>query len=72
MTLNKLEILKWTATTFLIIGFGLVSSGNMQGWYLQMFGGILWLLAAILMKDKPLIATNGIMTAAGLIGRFFS
>lgn len=64
-----LEILKWIATSFLILGFGLFSAGVEYGWYLQIFGGILWLGASIVMKDKPLMATNGVMTAAGIIGK---
>lgn len=67
-----LEVLKWTATSFLILGFGLFSAGVDYGWYLQMTGGILWLVAAICMKDTPLIATNGVMTAAGIIGKIFA
>lgn len=67
-----LDILKWTATSFLILGFGLFSAGIEHGWYLQIFGGILWLVASIAMKDKPLIATNGIMTTAGIIGKLLA
>jgi hypothetical protein len=66
-----LETLKWTATALLIVGFGLFSAGIDYGWYIQIGGGILWFIAAIIMKDKPLIATNGIMNAAGIIGRLF-
>jgi hypothetical protein len=69
MTSNWLEILKWIATTALIIGFGLFSAGIDFGWYIQIGGGLVWLIAAIIMKDKPLIATNGVMSAAGIIGR---
>ena len=71
MKRQMLEILKWTATAVLIVGFGLMSAGNADGWYLQITGGVLWLIAAMLMKDKPLIATNGVMTVVGLLGRFF-
>lgn len=67
-----LDILKWTATTILIIGFGLFSAGIEFGWYLQIGGGILWLIASIIMKDKPLIATNGFMTTAGIIGKILA
>ena len=56
----------------LIIGFGLFSAGIDFGWYIQISGGVVWLAAAIVMKDKPLIATNGIMTTAGIIGKLFS
>jgi len=66
-----LNVLKWVATATLIIGFGLMSSGNTDGWSLQITGGILWLIAAVMMKDKPLIATNATMTIVGIIGRLF-
>lgn len=64
----KLDTLKWTATTLLIIGFGLVTAGYFPGVILQFTGGILWLVAAIIMKDKPLITTNAIMALAGIVG----
>jgi len=64
------DILKWTATAFLILGFGLFSAGVAVGWYLQITGGLLWLAAGIKMKDKPIIFTNGAMTAVGIIGKF--
>lgn len=67
-----LDILKWVATATLILGFGLFSAGIEYGWYLQLGGGIIWLVASIIMKDKPLIVTNGFMTAAGIIGRLFA
>ena len=66
-----LNVLKWVATATLIVGFGLMSAGNTDGWYLQIAGGILWLTAAVMMKDKPLIATNATMTIVGIIGRLF-
>jgi hypothetical protein len=65
----KLDILKWTATAILIIGFGFMSAGFTWGWYLQITGGVLWLTAAVIMKDKPLIATNLMMSIAGILGR---
>jgi len=64
-----LNALKWVATATLIIGFGFFSAGFGFGWFLQILGGILWLIAAVLMKDKPLIVTNGLMTTAGILGR---
>ena len=64
-----LETLKWTATSFLIVGFGLFSAGIDFGWYLQIFGGMLWFVASVIMKDKALMATNGVMTSVGVIGR---
>ena len=66
-----LERLKWTATACLIIGFGMVAAGQFAFIYLQLFGGVLWLAAALWMRDKPLIATNAMMTAAGVIGLLF-
>ena len=66
-----LEKLKWAATVALIIGFGLFSAGIDFGWYIQIGGGIIWLTAAVIMKDKPLIWTNGAMTTVGIIGRLF-
>ena len=64
-----LEALKWVATATLIIGFGFFSAGFAFGWFLQIGGGVLWLIAAVLMKDKPLIVTNGLMTTAGILGK---
>jgi len=64
-----LETLKWTATSFLIVGFGLFSAGIDFGWYLQIFGGMLWFVASVIMKDKALMATNGVMTSVGIIGK---
>ena len=66
-----MNTLKWTATVLLIIGFGLFSSGISYGWWIQICGGILWLAAGILMKDKPIVCTNAAMTLVGVIGKFF-
>lgn len=63
-----LSKLKWTATACLIVGFGMVSAGFFSFIYLQLFGGVLWLLAAAWMRDVPLIVTNGVMTLAGILG----
>lgn len=67
--MNKVEVLKWVATVTLIVGFGLMSAGITEGWYLQITGGVLWLTAALIIKDKALIVTNGAMTAVGIIGK---
>ena len=64
-----LNALKWVATATLIIGFGLFSAKIEWGWYLQIVGGFLWLVAGIKMKDKPIIATNALMSTVGIIGR---
>jgi hypothetical protein len=63
-------VLKWAATAFLILGFGLFSAGVAVGWYLQILGGLIWLIAGIRMKDKPIIITNGAIIAVGIIGKF--
>jgi hypothetical protein len=63
-------VLKWAATAFLILGFGLFSAGVAVGWYLQILGGLIWLTAGIRMKDKPIIITNGAIIAVGIIGKF--
>ena len=64
-----LNTLKWVATVTLIVGFGLMSAGIAEGWYLQITGGLIWLVAAVMMKDKALMATNGAMTTVGIIGK---
>jgi hypothetical protein len=71
----RVNTLKWCATLCLIVGFGAVSAGFINWIWLQMLGGTLWLIAAVLMQDKPLIVTNSVMTAAGVLGllyRYFS
>ena len=66
-----LDTLKWTATACLIVGFGMVSAGFFNFIYLQFAGGLLWLSAAVIMKDHPLIVTNAVMTTAGIIGLLY-
>ena len=63
-----LEKLKWTATAGLIVGFAGVAAGVYEFIFLQLTGGVLWLIAAAYMRDRPLIVTNGVMTAAGVLG----
>jgi hypothetical protein len=63
-----LDKLKWTATLFLIVGFGLVSAGFYSAIIIQLCGGIMWFTASVIMRDRPLIVTNGIMTLAGVAG----
>jgi hypothetical protein len=66
--MNTLNTIKWTATALLILGFGLVSAGFYDAIYIQLTGGVLWLTASLIMRDTPLIVTNGVMTLAGVIG----
>ena len=66
-----LAVLKWSATACLILGFGAVSAGFYEFIYLQLLGGALWLTASLIMRDVPLIVTNGVMTAAGILGLIY-
>ncbi len=61
--------LKWIATATLIIGFGFFSAGYDFGWYLQILGGGLWFIAGWMMKDRPIMVTNALMSTVGIIGR---
>ena len=69
--MNTLNTIKWTATGLLIVGFGLVSAGFYPAIYIQMCGGLLWLTAAVMMRDRPLIVTNSVMTLAGVLGLLY-
>jgi len=69
--MNTLNTIKWTATGLLILGFGLVSAGFYPAIYIQMAGGLLWLAASVIMKDRPLIVTNSVMTLAGVAGLLY-
>jgi hypothetical protein len=62
-----LAVIKWTATAALILGFGAVSAG----FYLQLAGGAMWFTASVIMRDVPLMVTNGVMTAAGTLGLLY-
>ena len=66
-----LERLKWAATLTLILG----SFVNAYGWYwgphVLIFGGLMWLVAAAWMRDKPLIVTNTLMSLGGVLGLIF-
>jgi hypothetical protein len=65
---DMLAALKWTATALLIVGFGGVAAGFQDFIYIQMAGGVMWLTASVIMRDRPLIVTNGVMTLAGIAG----
>ena len=66
-----LAVIKWTATAALILGFGAVSAGFYDWIYLQLAGGAMWFTASVIMRDVPLIVTNGVMTAAGTLGLLY-
>ncbi len=69
--MNTLNTIKWLATALLILGFGLVSAGVYEAIYIQMLGGLLWLTASRIMRDRPLIVTNSVMTLAGVVGLLY-
>lgn len=63
-----LDVIKWSATVVLIISVALNGLGFYPvGPIVAIVGGLIWLVAAIKMGDKPLIATNSVMTAVGAI-----
>ena len=66
-----LAVLKWSATAALILGFGAVSAGFYEFIYLQLLGGALWFTASVIMRDVPLMVTNGVMTLAGVLGLMY-
>lgn len=69
----NLTILKWAATLTLIIGAS-TAALNIFPLYilLNTFGGILWTTAGIIMKDKPLIATNATLTLIYGLGALYA
>ena len=66
-----LSAVKWTATACLIAGFGAVSAGFYDFIYLQLAGGAMWFTASVIMRDVPLMVTNGVMTLAGVLGLIY-
>jgi hypothetical protein len=63
------NILKWTATTLLIIGTGLNSVNIYPGGALLLAaGGTAWLVVSIRWREPALIATNAVMLVVGIIG----
>ena len=69
MKTKLVEKLKWTGTWVLIAGTA-VNGLNIYplGVVMLALGGLLWLTAAILVKDRPLIVTNLVMSLTGLAG----
>jgi hypothetical protein len=63
-----LDMLKWSATAMLILGFGGVAAGFHTMILVQLLGGLMWFTASLIMRDRPLIVTNGTMTLAGVLG----
>jgi len=63
-----LNVLKWTATALLVPAGYMTQAGYAQGPTLLYIAGLIWLAAALMMKDKALIATNVVMAIAGTVG----
>ena len=63
-----LNVLKWTATALLVPAGYMTQAGYAQGPTLLYIAGLIWLVAAVMMKDRALIATNVVMAAAGTVG----
>lgn len=69
------DILKWTATSILIVG----SAINGLGYYplgpiILAVGGTIWLFVSLMWREWALVLTNGVMTlvgVAGLLVRYF-
>ena len=60
------SLIKWSATLVLIAG-SFVNSMQIypQGPWILVFGGFLWLISALRMRDRALIVTNAVMVFAG-------
>jgi hypothetical protein len=69
MNTKHIDALKWLGTIVLIIGTA-VNGLNFYplGVLILATGGLLWLTAAVLLKDRPLIVTNLVMSLTGLAG----
>jgi hypothetical protein len=64
------QILKWIATATLILGT-VINAGFPElypiGPLVLAAGGYIWLIVSIMWKDWALIATNTVMSTAGLV-----
>jgi len=63
-----LNVLKWTATALLVPAGYMTQANIAHGPTLLYIAGLIWLVAALMMKDRALIATNVVMAAAGTAG----
>jgi len=64
-----LSILKWLGTA-LTVGGALLTAIHIDPWNVYSFnaGAIIWLWAAIWMKDRPLIVVNGALLTIYMYG----
>lgn len=70
------DILKWIATSLLIIGSGINGFKELHpiGPIVLLSGGLVWLIVSIRWKEPALIATNALMSivaTAGLIANYW-
>jgi len=64
-----LEVLKWLGTA-LTVGGALLTAIHIDPWNVYSFnaGAIIWLWAAVIMKDRPLIVVNGALLTIYMYG----
>lgn len=69
MTKSRITQIKWLGTYTLISGT-LVNGVNIYplGVIVLALGGLIWLTAAVMTRDRPLIWTNLVMSLTGLLG----
>ena len=63
-----LQILKWTGTVLMVPAGYMTQAGYATGPIMLYIAGLIWLAAALMMRDKALIATNVVMAIAGTVG----
>lgn len=63
-----LNVLKWTATAMLVPAGYMTQAGIAHGTTMLYIAGLIWLAAAVMMRDRALIATNVVMAIAGTAG----
>lgn len=69
----NLTTLKWIATATLIMGAATTAANIYPlNVILNTFGGILWTTAGVLMKDKPLITVNAVLTLIYGVGALYA
>lgn len=66
--MTRLDVVKWTATAVLVPAGYLTQVGHALGPILLYIGGLLWLVASVVMRDRALIVTNIVMALAGTVG----
>lgn len=66
------NILKWIATTLLIVGTIFLNLGDINiGRILLFVGGVFWLYVSILWKEPALIITNTVMLLSTVLASVY-